>query len=274
MQGAVLPFSASEFREWISALYEHPEWRDELRRVVLTDELLSLPNAIRELVEAQRRTDQQISALAEAQRRTEERLEALAQRVDALAEAQRRTEARLDALAEAQRRTEERLEALAEAQRRTDERLNELKSSVDKLQQTFGATLEEEAADVLELVMRKKGYRPVTISASVALDGEVDVLQAFENEQGQRIWVIVETKARLSRRDVQAWVQRVQTPDWQRRLLERGVSGSFYLYFYAIRFDEGALEVIKTSGAGLLKINGEIIPASKLITLSAQSKAR
>ncbi|MCS7248491.1 MAG: hypothetical protein NZ840_09640, partial [Anaerolineales bacterium] len=82
----------TEFRRWIDTLYQHPEWRAELRRLVLTDEILELPTLVREIAGI-------VRELAEAQRRTEERLEVLARRVDELAEAQRRTEERLEALA-------------------------------------------------------------------------------------------------------------------------------------------------------------------------------
>ncbi|MGC9397961.1 MAG: hypothetical protein ACP5HM_02370, partial [Anaerolineae bacterium] len=98
-------FTVTDFREWVNILYEHPEWQKELRRLVLTDELLELPNLFRELAELQRQTDLRIDKLAEAQRRTE-------QRVEELAEAQRRTEQRVEELAEAQRRTEQRVEEL------------------------------------------------------------------------------------------------------------------------------------------------------------------
>jgi chromosome segregation ATPase len=128
----------------IQQLRQHPEWRQALRRELLTEELLSLPQIVRELAAAQQRTEMRLEALtaqvdelAEAQKRTEARLEALAARVDELAEAQKRTEARLEALtarvdelAEAQKLTEQRLEALtvqvdrlAEAQQRTETRL-------------------------------------------------------------------------------------------------------------------------------------------------------
>ncbi len=72
------------FDELLAALREHPEWQAELRRSVLTEELLALPGVV--------------AGLADAQRRTEERLEALTARVEALVEAQRRTEERLEAL--------------------------------------------------------------------------------------------------------------------------------------------------------------------------------
>ncbi|RLC63115.1 MAG: hypothetical protein DRI48_08800, partial [Chloroflexi bacterium] len=174
-------FTVADFREWVHVLYDHPEWREELRRLVLTDELLELPDIVRELAEAQRE-------LAAAQRRTE-------QRVEELAAAQRRTEQQVKELAAAQRRTEQRVEELAAAQGR-------LGSAVGELQRAFGATIEEEAAGVVEVVLRRKGYRVLQPAYSLALDGEIDVVLPLEDPSGEQVWAVVEAKARLSRRDV------------------------------------------------------------------------
>ncbi len=118
-----MPFTINDLQDLTRLLIERPEWLSEVRRIVLTDSLLRLPEIVRDLAEAQRRTEERLEQLAEAQRRTEERLEQLA-------EAQRRTEERLEQLAEAQRRTEERLEQLAEAQRRTEERVQKLENQM------------------------------------------------------------------------------------------------------------------------------------------------
>lgn len=65
-----MPFTVEEFRDLVRILEERPEWRGELRRLVLTDELLSLPEKVAaltaqvtELVEAQRRTEEQVITL-------------------------------------------------------------------------------------------------------------------------------------------------------------------------------------------------------------------
>jgi hypothetical protein len=42
-------------------LTRYPEWRAEMRRIVLSDELLSLPQALRELAAAQARTDEDVT---------------------------------------------------------------------------------------------------------------------------------------------------------------------------------------------------------------------
>lgn len=49
-----------DFHDVIRLLEEHPEWRAELRRVVLTDELLALPQQVTRLTE-------QVAALTAAQ---------------------------------------------------------------------------------------------------------------------------------------------------------------------------------------------------------------
>lgn len=163
-----------EFRAVIEALYEHPEWRQELRQLVLTEDLLRLPSIVetlsktlqtvsetqRLLVEGQQRLEARVGRLeeeiAEDRRRTEERMRLLEEAMAALAEAQRqmeqhfegrferleeaqrRTEARVEELAEAQRQMEQRFESrferLEEAQRRTDEKVDRLAERVDRLE--------------------------------------------------------------------------------------------------------------------------------------------
>ncbi len=129
-----------DLSDLIRLLEQHPEWRSQLRRALLSDELLELPDLVREIAEIQRRHSEmlaehsqaiarlteEVRLLAEAQRRTEQRVEELAQELRALAEAQRRTDERLEQLAEAQRRTEQRLDELTQALNNTNENLNRL----------------------------------------------------------------------------------------------------------------------------------------------------
>ena len=79
-----MAFTVRDFHDLIELLEQHPEWRAELRRLVLSEELLALPQVVHEL--------------AEAQRRTEQRLEELVQAVARLTAAQQRTEQRVGRL--------------------------------------------------------------------------------------------------------------------------------------------------------------------------------
>src|SRR3990172_2891670 len=87
-----MTFNVEDYSDLVQIIETHPQWRAELRRLVLTDELLTLPALVRDLAEAQNRTERRIEELAEAQNRTERRIEELA-------EAQQRTEERLQHLA-------------------------------------------------------------------------------------------------------------------------------------------------------------------------------
>jgi hypothetical protein len=93
-----MPFTVEEFRDLLRILEERPEWRAELRRLVLTDELLTLPELVRALTEAQRRTEERLAALIEVQQRTEERVAALEERFAVLIEVQQHMDRRLDTL--------------------------------------------------------------------------------------------------------------------------------------------------------------------------------
>ncbi len=114
--------------ERINEVHVTKEDFSELKAIV-SDIAISL----RELAEAQKRTELRVeeisktqNELAEAQKRTELRVEELSKSQNELAEAQKRTEVRMGELAEAQKRTEVRMGELVEAQKRTEVRMGEL----------------------------------------------------------------------------------------------------------------------------------------------------
>ncbi|MDW8351112.1 MAG: hypothetical protein RML99_04295, partial [Anaerolineae bacterium] len=72
-----MAFTVSDFRDLIELLEQYPQWRQELRRLVLTDELLDLPRVVKELGE-------RIAELVEAQKRAEARLDRVEDRLDRL----------------------------------------------------------------------------------------------------------------------------------------------------------------------------------------------
>lgn len=115
-----------DLHDLIRLLQEHPDWRAELRRVLLTSELLELPELVREIVAIQRRH----SELLEQHSREISELRAL---VVQLIEAQRRTEQRVEELAEAQRQTEVQIAA---SRAETDARFQELAEEIRRLSRT------------------------------------------------------------------------------------------------------------------------------------------
>ena len=113
------------------------------------ERLTRLEETVQELVEAQKRTEQSIKELIEAQKRSEERISKAEERltrleatVQELAEAQKRTEQRVNELVEAQKRTEQRINELAEAQRVTEQRVNELVEAQKRTEQRINELAE------------------------------------------------------------------------------------------------------------------------------------
>jgi hypothetical protein len=102
--------------EILDLLRTDQAFREEVRRQLLTEELLALPRTTEEMFQRQ---GEQIQALIEAQRRTEER-------VEALAEAQQRTDAAI-------RQQSEQIQGLTEAQRQTEKMLRETNEELREL---------------------------------------------------------------------------------------------------------------------------------------------
>lgn len=134
-------------QEILDLLRADQAFREEVRQQILTEDLLALPERFDRLSEMMHELVGTVRELAEAQQRTEQTLRRHSEQIEALIEAQRRTEAALQrhdqliqrnteqiqALIEAQHRTEaalqrqsEQIEALIEAQRRTEEELKRL----------------------------------------------------------------------------------------------------------------------------------------------------
>jgi hypothetical protein len=144
-----MAFTVNDLNDLLRILREQPEWLAEVRRVLLTDEMLTLPDLVRELVEAQRRTDERLAEfqqrieqqMAEFQQRIEQQMAEFQQRIERqIVEFQQRIEQQMaefqqrieQQIAEFQQRTDQRFIELAEAQRRTDERLAEFQQRTDQ----------------------------------------------------------------------------------------------------------------------------------------------
>jgi hypothetical protein len=140
-----MPFTVNDLQDLTRILIERPEWLNEMRRILLTNELLALPSLVQELAEIQRRTEVE---LAEFRQRVEAELAELRRYVDMrfaqLGEAQQRVEAEL---AELRRYVDMRFAELAEIQRRTEAELAKLRQRMEaelaKLRQRMEAELAE-----------------------------------------------------------------------------------------------------------------------------------
>jgi len=208
LKGAFEPSQAEVLARLMGRLYK------ELANTVTKAEFVELTRVVNELSNNIKTLSERIDRLAEFQVKAEERFAKVEERLT-------RLEKVVEELAEAQKKTEERLNELAEAQKRTEEVIKELakdlgvtKRQLGDLSDTVGYTLENSAYKALpELLKRdygikvigrlKRGYlrdihgRPV----------EVNILgEATKN--GKRITIIGESKARLSKKAIDKFVEK------------------------------------------------------------------
>jgi hypothetical protein len=170
-----MAIDSNDLESLVRLVREHPEWREALRRELLTDDLLTLPaagrleRALEALAAAQDRTEAQVAAnhayltglladLAKQSAQTDARLEALAKQsaeTDArLAEMDARLGERLDALAKQSAETDARLEEYARQAREMDARLSERMEALAKQSAETDARLEEYARQAREMDAR------------------------------------------------------------------------------------------------------------------------
>ncbi len=227
-----MAFGLQDLQDLIRLLEQHPEWKSLLRASLLGDELLQLPSVVREL--------------AEAQKRTEQRVEVLAQRVEELAEAQKRTEQRVEVLAQ-------RVEELAEAQKRTEQAVEMLAQQVGRLSDVVGFTLEELARELAPAYLAERyGIRVSSLERQFfVLDGE-EVEIDFYGEgtrDGERVVVIGEARSRIYGRDVESLARKAKA-------LAPQLAGTPVPAMFGFAIHPSAREVAARTGALVIAATG------------------
>lgn len=210
-QGTELSLTGDLYKAIVTIIDERVR---EIR--VTREDFDALTSAVRQLAEAQARTEARLEELAEAQARTEKRLDSLAAKVEQLAEAQALTEKRLDSLAA-------KVEQLAEAQVKTEKvvrglvvDMREVKRQLGGLSNTVGYGLEDRAIRALPAILKSRLGLDVRAMDRRFLeypDGKDDEINIYGEGvlEGEPVVVIGESKAHLGPKDV----------DRFRKMLER-----------------------------------------------------
>jgi vacuolar-type H+-ATPase subunit I/STV1 len=158
-----------------------------------------LKDVVRQLAEAQNRTEHQLKELAEAQNRTEHKLEELA-------DAQKLTEHRVEELTEAQRE-------LTEAQKKTEISvralavgLNDLRSQVGGLSMAVGYGIEDRLIPHLRrFALQEYGIKVTLVDRRNVFypDGKYDEVNLYVEgkKDGHTLYLIGECKAQPGKKD-------------------------------------------------------------------------
>ena len=128
-----MSFTVEDFHDLIELLAQHPEWRAELRRHVLSDELLELPALVRQLIDAQIRTDLEIAGLVAAHRLAEARMKSFEARLEQVGTQVERVSTQVE-------RMGNQMELMGDHLRGLDSRLDRLTLVVGELAAAQGRT--------------------------------------------------------------------------------------------------------------------------------------
>jgi F0F1-type ATP synthase membrane subunit b/b' len=304
-----MAFTVSDLHDLIQVLEQRPELKQMLRAVLLTEELLNLPQLVAQLVEIQRQQAQKLEAMRselltrlDATRdelRNEFRTQLDATRDELRNEFRTQLEATRNELRSEIEATRNELrnefrtqleatrnELRSEIEATRDELRNEFRTELRAVRAEFrteleatraefrtefarfttklGLDIEEEASEVLQWVMEQKGWRQVEGPYALAMNGEIDVVAVFENEQGQRVTVLMEVKLRLNRRTVDAWANRVRSEGFLKRLSRHGLTPPFWVYLFGFRLDRAAAKRAEQLQVGVMTPRGEMFPAVQL----------
>lgn len=191
-----MPFELRDFQDLVRLLRDHPEWREELRALLLTQELLTLPATVAQLIVRLDQLTETVGRLVEGQQRLADTVAQLTGRLDQLTE----TVARL---AEGQER-------LAEGQRQIEVQMGEMRGwFLEQRYRTyaaayFGRFLRQvqlahigRLADALKERLEEEEVAEVLL-ADLILTGRLP-----RPAGPLAIWVVLEVSATIDRRDVE-----------------------------------------------------------------------
>ena len=220
----------------IRELQADPGLRAQLRAVLLSEEILQLPQLVAD-------NGRDIRALREVVASIERRQESLERRQESLERGQ-------ESLVKGQESLERRQGSLERGQ-------ESLRVEVGRLSEIVGGTVEADATSVVVTVLERRGWVVHGIPEPVEVNGEIDVLGRATTAEGEDVAVLVEAKTRLRPADVRRFAAGLD-----RLVAAAGIEGSYVPYVYGLRVYTGVEETSRDLGLGVLCPDGERVPGA------------
>ncbi len=253
----LMSLSDQEKRRFVEALRHDPAFREEVRNLVLPDELLTLPSLVAENGRQIGKLQVAVSELQVAVSELQVAVAGLQASFAGLREEVAANGRRIDRLQSDFRDLRGEFDDLRSDMNR---KIDDLRTEVGRLSQIVGGTVEEDAASVVRTVLEGHGARLEADPHGVAFNGEMDVLATAVEDSGTTLSVLVEAKVRLRPADVRKFA--VAYPSLVERL---GLRGDHVGYVYGLRVYAGAEEAAREVGLGVLCPDGErLAPARRV----------
>jgi uncharacterized protein (UPF0335 family) len=243
--------------KFLELLDRDPAFREEVRRKLLTDELLALPERVERLRleihkefervwRAIQENNRQIAALTERMERVEAQIATLAQQVQ-------ENSRQIAALTERMERVETQIAALTEEVR-------DLRRTVGRMEERWGLAHENMAEDLMPRFLASAGRR-VRPSAMVQFDGEADLVLEVEETDGRRVTWVVEVKGRVwGPRPFEQVLERIRDAAFRSWLQREGFPEPVIPAVFGLAIYAGAEAMAQKLGVGLYEARrGEVV---------------
>jgi len=235
--------------EFLRLLHESPTFRDEVRRILLTEELLDLPARTErlraEMHEELTRIWQAIGAQTERMERVEVQIASLTERME-------RVEAQIASLTERMERVEAQIASLTE-------RIDTLTRQIGHFQRQWGLETEEIAHDLMRRFLEAKGWA-ILRGGPLQYDGEVDLVFAVRTND-RTFTIAVEVKGRIwSQTPMDDLLTKIRRPDFASALRRGAYPEPVRPAVFGFILYTGAREAAEQAGVGLFSPYGEVVP--------------
>jgi len=286
--------------KFLELLDRDPAFREEVRRKLLTEDLLALPaqverlrleiheefdriwevlgensRQIAALTDRMEKVEAQIAALTDRMEKVEAQIAALTDRMEkveaqiaALTDRMEKVEAQIAALTDRMEKVEAQIAALTDRMEKVEaqiaaltEEMRELRRVVGRIEERWGLVHENMAEDLMPRFLAQTGRR-VRRSAMVQFDGEADLVLEVEEADGRRITLIVEVKGRVwGRRPFEQALERIRDPGFRSWLQREGFPEPVVPAVFGLAVYAGADAIAGDLGVGLYEARrGEVVP--------------
>jgi hypothetical protein len=259
--------------KFLELLDRDPAFREEVRRKLLSEELLALPERMeqfrREVEEAIARLRQemyeqfqrvwqaieensrQIAALTARLDKVEQRLDKVEQRLDKVEQRLDKVEQRLDKVEQRLDKVEERLGKVEDRVDSLSEDVRTALRNIGRMQERWGLIPEDLAEDQMPYILQRS-QRVVRRIARFQYDGEADLVLEVEEASGFRFTLVLEVKGRVyGARPFEQVLQLLKDAnflDWLRR---QGFPEPYVPAVFCMALYSGAENFAQSLGVGL-----------------------
>ena len=250
-----------DWDEFLRRLREDAVFREEVRRQVLTEDLLALPAVVEanfaKAFDLIAENSRQIASLTEQVRGLTERMDRVEGQIATLTEQVQENSRQIASLTEQVRENSRQIAensrqiaSLTEQVRGLTEKMRDMDRTLSRHGQVVGAAWEDRARDFFFGWLPTRGVRLLGPFWRVAReDWEIDGVAEAEDSKG-RVWLLLEAKGRVDEADIRRFARRLEDANVR---LALGIRGRVQPWVWGGVLSRSAEAAAREVGVGLIE---------------------